>query len=147
MLLHDHEIRVGRYTSCFLISAHCVRLAHLLQLNLEFSPDLLCRDSNSPSASSRESRRRLMWSIYIIDSWVGSGIDRLTLLNDSDMEIQLPCPERSFIFQTPEITDSLQPGDALSELTKEQRSLGPKESMSMTAFFIRVVSLRKKVLR
>lgn len=76
VLLHDHELRVGRYASCFLLSGLGARLAQALQINVEYSTDILCAQAASakaPSPTARESRRRLQWAVYVMDAWVGSG--------------------------------------------------------------------------
>ncbi|KAH9209569.1 fungal-specific transcription factor domain-containing protein [Leptodontidium sp. 2 PMI_412] len=148
VLLHDHEIRIGNYSSAFTLSGACVRMAQALQLNLEYSADILCTKSiSSPSPCSREARRRLMWSIYVMDSWVGSGVDQLTLLNDFDLKIQLPCHERNFNLQIPGITETLEEGNVLPFIPQHQRPPQPKDNMGLMAYFARLVCIRKKVLR
>lgn len=73
VLLHDYEIRKGNYANAFMLSAITARMAQALQINLEHSTDVLCRETGSgPSASVKESRRRLMWCCYITDSLIGN---------------------------------------------------------------------------
>ena len=124
-----------------------IRMAQALQINLESSADVLCTDKSGLSPSSREARRRLMWSVYIMDAWVGSGVDELTLIGEGDMKIQLPCNERSFDFQTPSIVEALEPNTYLPFISAEARMKGPIESLDLHAHFVRLVSLRRKVLR
>lgn len=90
-----------------MLSGLAVRMAHALQLNVEFSPDILCAEANesSPPAVEKESRRRLMWACYILDAWTGSGVDQLTLLREADIKIQLPCNERNFRLRIPCVTE------------------------------------------
>lgn len=82
-----------------------------------------------------------------MDSWVGSGVDQLTLLEDNDIKIQLPCHSRNFLLQIPCITEILEEGKVLRFLPRELIPFNAKENMGMTAYFIRLVKLRKKVLR
>jgi hypothetical protein len=151
VLLHDYEIRMGNYSNAFMLSSITARMAQALQINLEHSTDVLCRDSgsdgNAPSASVKESRRRLMWCCYITDSLVGSGIDQLTLIETSEIKIQLPCNERNFVLEEPCITETLEPGQMLGFLPRELLPKFPLDCMGMTAFYIRHIATRRKVLR
>ena len=62
ILLHDYELRMSNFGTAFMLSAITARMAQALQINLEHSTDMLCQDSgSSPDASTKESRRRLMW--------------------------------------------------------------------------------------
>ena len=82
-----------------------------------------------------------------MDSWVGSGVDQLTLLEDCDIKIQLPCHSRNFLLQIPCVTEILDEGKVLRFLPRELVPPSPKENMGMAAYFIRLVRIRKKVLR
>lgn len=88
-----------------------------------------------------------MWCCYVMDSWVGSGVDQLTLLNDSDIKIQLPCHSRNFLLEIPCITEVLERGLVLDFLPKTIVPVNPNENMGMMAYFVRLVSIRKRVLR
>ena len=75
-----------------MLSGLTARMAQALQVNLEHSTDILCQDSEpNPSASTKESRRRLMWSCYITDSLVGSGVDQLTLIKEAVRTLSRHC--------------------------------------------------------
>ncbi|SMR63451.1 unnamed protein product [Zymoseptoria tritici ST99CH_1A5] len=148
VLLHDYEIRLGNYSNAFMLSSITARMAQALQINLEHSTDVLCREAGSgPSASVKESRRRLMWCCYITDSLVGSGIDQLTLIDEADIKIQLPCNERNFTLEEPCITETLEPGQMLKFLPQELLPSYPQDSMGMTAFYLRHIATRRKVLK
>lgn len=147
VLLHDYEIRMGNYSNAFMLSAITARMAQALQINLEHSTDVLCRETGSgPSASVKESRRRLMWCCYITDSLVGSGIDQLTLIDEADIKIQLPCNERNFVLEEPCITETLETGQMLKFLPPELLPTYPQDCMGMTAFYLRHIATRRKVL-
>lgn len=75
VLLHDHELRVGRFASSFMLTAVGSRLAQALQTNVEYSTDVLCLQelAKGPLPAAKESRRRVEWAVYIMDAWVGSG--------------------------------------------------------------------------
>lgn len=58
---------------------------------------------------SKEVRRRIMWSIYILDKFYAGGFTELTLCNESTMHINLPCEERNFELDIPTATPTLTP--------------------------------------
>lgn len=148
VLLHDYQLRVGNYLAAFMLSGIAARMVQVLQINLEFSTDILCSRSTPPiDATMRESRRRLMWSCFTMDSWVGSGVDQLTLLDERDIKVQLPCNERCFLQQIPCITETMANGQVLRFLPKESIPANPTDNMGLVAYFIRISELRKKVLR
>ncbi|KAI5455609.1 hypothetical protein BGZ63DRAFT_368601 [Mariannaea sp. PMI_226] len=140
VLLHEHELRVGNYASAFMITGFAVRLSQGLQINIETSADSFRMTTEASSPSIRESRRRLMWSIYTMDAWVGSGVDELTLIRESNIHIRLPCNERDFILEQSVDQDNHQ----LIELGLS----GPISPVfDVAAHFLRLVSIRRRVLR
>ena len=148
VLLHDYEIRMANFGNAFMLSGITARMAQALQINLEHSTDILCEDpKSSPDASTKESRRRLMWCCYISDSLVGSGVDQLTLIKDTDIKIQLPCNERNFLLQTACVTEVLEPGQFLKFLDSHELPSNPSDNMGIRAYFVRFIATRRKVLR
>jgi hypothetical protein len=148
VLLYDYELRMGNFANAFMLSAITARMAQALQINLEYSTDVLCQDGETAlSASDKESRRRLMWACYITDALVGSGVDQLTLIDEKDIKIQLPCNERSFLQQRPCITEILKRGQVLRFFPPEIIPNDPAENMGIMAYFIRHIEIRKRVLQ
>ncbi|KAJ5676184.1 hypothetical protein N7462_009081, partial [Penicillium macrosclerotiorum] len=146
ILLYEHDLRIGSYASAFMLSGVTARMSQALQLNLESSADLLCfKEDSTPIVN--EARRRLMWSCYVMDSWVGSGVNQLTLLEDRDLKIQLPCHTHNFSLGIPCITEILEAGKVVNFVLQEQVPTDPSQNMGIEAYFIRLVSSRKKVLR
>lgn len=131
-----------------MLSGLTTRMTQGLQINLEYNTDILCQDTdNGLPVTAKESRRRLMWSCYIMDALVGSGVDQLTLMDERDIKIQLPCNERNFTQQVPCLTETLHAGSWLKILPED---LDPKTllpNMGIMAYFIRHISIRKRVLR
>jgi hypothetical protein len=82
-----------------------------------------------------------------MDSWVGSGVNQLTLLEDRDLKIQLPCHSHNFSLGVPCITEILDEGKLLSFISRDEIPPFPAQNMGIEAYFIRLVSSRKKVLR
>ncbi|KAM0338420.1 hypothetical protein ACHAPQ_002331 [Fusarium lateritium] len=149
ILLYDFHFRLGEYNQALMLSGLAVRMAHALQLNVEFSPDILCAEANksSPPAVEKESRRRLMWACYILDAWTGSGVDQLTLLREADIKIQLPCNERNFRLRIPCVTETLGVGHVLQFLPPAIVPRRPAANMGIMAYYIRIVTLWKRVVR
>jgi hypothetical protein len=139
---------MGNFANAFMLSGIITRMTQALQINLEYNTDLLCQNNEvGPSITARESRRRLMWSCYVLDALVGSGVDQLTLVDEKDMKIQLPCNERNFTQQIACLTETLEPGRWLSFVPGEVDSSAIQPNMGIMAYFIRHVSVRKRVLR
>lgn len=148
VLLHDHEIRIGNYAAAFVLTGIITRMTQALQLNVEYSHDIFHDEpNNGPTVCSKEARRRLMWSCYVLDSLIGSGVDQLTLLKDPDIRIQLPCNERNFVLQVPCVTEMLQNGQFLPFVRADQIPPRVIDNIGIVALYIRLISLRKQVLR
>lgn len=139
---------MGNYALAFILSAMTSRMSQALQINLEYSTDILCKETAiHPSITIRESRRRLMWSCYVADSLVGSGVDQLTMINDDDIKIQLPCNERSFMQQIICITETLRDRQPLPFIAPDLKPSNPKDNMGIAAQFLRHMEIRRRVLR
>jgi hypothetical protein len=135
------------FTQAFMLSALMARMTQALQINLEYTTDMLGQlGDGALSITARESRRRLMWSCYITDTLCGSGVDQLTLIDDKDIKIQLPCDEQSFLHERPCITRMLN-GSPLPFIPAELIVPNSSNNISMTAYFIQHVETRKRVLK
>lgn len=132
-----------------MLSGLAVRMAQALKLNHEYSSDILCAEGDGLALSvvSRESRRRLMWACYVLDVWTGHGVDHLTLLRESDIKIQLPCNERNFGLRIASVTETLGVGHVLQFLSPAVVPPKPAANMGIMAYYIRIVTLWKRVLR
>ncbi|KAJ6186811.1 hypothetical protein N7519_001719 [Penicillium mononematosum] len=148
VLLHDYAVRLGNFSNAFMLSGLTTRMTQALQINLEYNTDILCQNTdNGLPVTAKESRRRLMWSCYIMDALVGSGVDQLTLMDERDVKIQLPCNERNFTQQVPCLTETLYPGSWLKILPEDLDTKTLSPNMGIMAYFIRHISIRKRVLR
>ncbi|KAK4153633.1 poly polymerase catalytic domain-containing protein [Chaetomidium leptoderma] len=104
VLAIKHRILSKRFSSAFMLHAIASRFATALRLYHE-NPDLCFL--------AREARRRLMWSIYMIDASISTGQPDVALWTDAERQIhlQLPCNERNFDFDLPDPTEPLRPPD------------------------------------
>ena len=100
VLVMKHRMLSRRFTGAFMLAAIGARFAYALRLNYE-NPNLCFL--------ARESRRRLMWAFCTIDSGINGGYSDFTLLSPDSMHIQLPCNERNFEFDLPQVTEFLRP--------------------------------------
>lgn len=127
VLLHEHELRVGNYASAFMLTGIAVRLSQALGLG---TADRRQISAATMPPSYYESRHRLMWSVFVLDAWVGSGVDELTLIHERNIHVALPASESDFIMDM--------------ERSFESSSA---RHVDLEAQFILLVGLRKSVLR
>ena len=114
-------------------------MAQLLRLDAEPVVDGTVAQSTAAQITDRESKRRLMWSCYILDILVGSGIDSLVMSFQSTPSIQLPCQNQAFTLQIVSETAALIPSNI--SMPAVENNLG------LEAYFVRVVYIRGQVLR
>ncbi|KAI4851160.1 hypothetical protein E4T44_02305, partial [Aureobasidium sp. EXF-8845] len=87
-------------TKALMFLALAARLAFAKRLNYE---------DHTLSVVEQESRRRLMWSIFVLDKFCSGGITELTLVPAENMDIRLPTIERAFGFGQRTDTENLRP--------------------------------------
>ncbi|KAM5341498.1 hypothetical protein ACJ41O_014529 [Fusarium nematophilum] len=87
-LLAIVDFTAGRTSSGWLKIGLAVRIAQDLQLMKEPSPML--------PIVEQEERRRVFWSVYLLDKLVSCGKARPPALADEDCHVQLPCEEEVF---------------------------------------------------
>lgn len=114
-------------------------MAQLLRLDNEAVDESLEDLSTSGKITNREARRRVMWSCYILDVIVGSGIDSFVMSTRSLPRIQLPCSSQSFTLQMASETGPLIPNNNPMEAAEQ--------NLGLEAVFVRVIYLRSQVLR
>lgn len=122
---HSRQMRMA---SSFMLLAVASRAAYALKLNHE-APSL--------SFLERESRRRLMWSLFLIDMTLAGGIRDFTMCHAETIHVQLPCEEHNFEFDIEQTTDQLFPtGNGAAT-----------ESLGALAIFVRLRWLRHRILQ
>ena len=128
ILIIKHHTLSGRFNGAFMLLATAARFAFALRLNYE-APTLCFL--------AQESRRRLMWSLYIVDTVFAAGMKEMTLCPADSIHIQLPCQERNFEFDLEQETEPLQPrpGQPLSA------------SVGSLGLYLRVLWFRSRVLQ
>ncbi|KIW33509.1 uncharacterized protein PV07_00355 [Cladophialophora immunda] len=126
LLIHT-RIRRGEFSVGFLLTATLARSAFALRLNYENSK--LC-------FLARESRRRLVWAVYTLDTRFAGGLAEFTLCPPDTIHLRLPCPEENFELDIEEDSEPLE--QTMSPQTTKLGSL---------ALYIRIMWFRDRVLR
>jgi hypothetical protein len=127
-LLIKHRILTKEFAKAFMLTAIAVRFAMALRLNYE--NDKMCN-------LARESRRRLMWSLFLVDAQLASGYRDFSVCTVDTIHVRLPCPERDFemdlYHSVPGLSDSF--------------SMSSKVELGILAQYIRIAWLRSEVLQ
>ncbi|WQF79079.1 hypothetical protein CDEST_04093 [Colletotrichum destructivum] len=128
-LIIKYRILTRRFSSAFMLAATAARFATALRLNYE-NPDLCFL--------AQESRRRLMWALFMIDQGMAGGYRDLTLWTPETIHISLPCNERDFEFDlAPPSLRPLVPGPDESE----------NDDIGSLALHVRILWLRGRILK
>ena len=120
ILIVKYRALTKRFASVFMLSAIAVRFATGLRLNYEDS---------QLSFLARESCRRTMWSLYLIDSTLAAGYQDFALSLSEMINVDFPCHERNFEMDLP-------PGDG-----SDRREDSP------LALILRLAQLRHRALQ
>ncbi|KEF58702.1 uncharacterized protein A1O9_06628 [Exophiala aquamarina CBS 119918] len=123
----EHRILSERSEAAFTLISIAVRHSYALRLNYE-NPNLCFL--------ARESRRRLMWSLFLFDLHLASGLSDFTLCPAESIHIRLPCREESFELDIEQTTEPL------CRTADEP----PSCKVGLVAFFIRLYWIRGKIL-
>lgn len=145
VLLHEYYLRVGEYAKGFMVSGQITRHLQVVQLNMERDSDVLCHRSPA-SCHIKESRRRLAWACYLLDSLIECGIDQLRLIPYDDILVQLPCSDELFITNTPCITEMLSRGKLLPGIHPVP-GIDFAAHLDLRAYYLRATSIRSKLLK
>lgn len=65
-------------STAFMIAGTCSRLAQLLRLDSEATDESLMGIPKTLLTAEKEARRRLLWSCYILDVHISSGVDLIS---------------------------------------------------------------------
>ena len=126
VLIIRHRMAMRRFSSAFMLLSIAARMAFAMRLNYE-NPNLCFL--------AQESRRRLMWTLYMLDSTWSAGLQEYTLCPSDIIYLQLPGTEEDFELDTARTTSSL------------FENLGQDKELSILAYYIRIMSLRYSILR
>lgn len=125
-----HRMLSSKFSNAFVLMSIASRFASALRLNYD-APNLCFL--------AQESRRRLMWALYCIDSGISGGYRDFALWRAGDIRISLPCNERNFEFDLPQVTEKLIP--SLCEPRSPQM-----EDTGSLALHIRILHIHHKIM-
>ncbi|KEY68039.1 hypothetical protein S7711_06951 [Stachybotrys chartarum IBT 7711] len=132
VLMIKHRTLSKMFPSAFMLLSIASRYATALRLNHE-SPNLCFL--------AQESRRRLMWALYCIDSTISGGYPDFSLWKAEHIHVTLPCNERNFEFDLPQPTEKLIP----DSMTPVQPPPAHAEDVGSLALHIRILHLRRRI--
>jgi len=91
VLICEYCLRTGDNALAFVLWGICYQILRLLGLD---SPSRMALD-----LTQREAERRVLWSCFILDSLIGSGVDENLHWHDEAPGVPLPCPDHMFVSQ------------------------------------------------
>jgi hypothetical protein len=91
ILLSSHEWSEGNYSRSYLYIGIAARMGSILGM---CSPSGVCYQNDT--FISKESKRRTIWAVYMMDRCNSSGRNRNHAIKIEDIEVPLPCPEVNF---------------------------------------------------
>lgn len=94
----NHYHSNGNFGKTWMLHGLAARLAYCLQINV---------DSTSGSPSEIECRRRMMWSIRILDRLLAGTVEEFSLCSRFLDNLKLPCDEYFYLAEIPVETDTL----------------------------------------
>lgn len=123
-----YKVGMRKYQEAMILTATVTRLAYVLRLNYE---------NKIISFTAQESRRRLMWSIFTLNTFLAGGLDDFNICPADTIHLSLPCDERSFELDLTVNTPYLcsPPSEASTS------------NLGMMAYVIRMAHLRERILK
>lgn len=128
LLIIRYHMWSGNTTEALILMATLARFAFALRLNYE-NPRLC--------SLAQESRRRLIWAIYVLDTFLAGGLPEFTLCSSNVLHLSLPNKETAFELDTSYSNFPLHGSDDSPQ----------SEEMGLLAYYIRIIYLRDSVLR
>ena len=127
LLIMLYRIESDRPAKAFMLAAFAARMTSALHLNYE---------RQELGAVQREVRRRIMWTVAVLDGLFALGLPEYEVAPFENIYLQLPCKEASFI-------------DGEAVRTEHLRHSGPRRlhNLGCFAFIIRLASMRRDIMR
>ncbi|KAF7541150.1 hypothetical protein G7054_g870 [Neopestalotiopsis clavispora] len=127
LLIVRYRIESGDFPTAFMLAALAARSAVGLRLNFE-------RAELPPLA--QEARRRLFWSLYLLDDFFCVGLREFELCPKETIHLQLPCDDELF-----------EAGQHCRTGTLQQYPLEVPATIGLRGIFLRLVSTRREIMR
>ena len=114
-----------RSSKAWMMSALATRLAYAKRFNYE---------QETLPETTRESQRRLMWCLFVVDKLCSGGLQEFTLCPAETLHIRLPCNERRFTLGISSNSPKLYAHDG-------------HENMGVFSCYIRFFAIRHDILK
>ncbi|KAH8901653.1 hypothetical protein GQ53DRAFT_708009 [Thozetella sp. PMI_491] len=138
VLLSEYAVMTRQNAWAFLLVGSAFRVIRLLRLDNAQGGEA---PQNPLDATELESSRRVVWACFLLDSQIGSGVDKnLNWRDDDAPPIPLPCTEEAFTYGS--LPDSSGEATIVSFPT-----LPPHRRVNLRANIIYVMWLRSQALR
>lgn len=157
IILGLHEFGTCHGGRSWALGGMATRMAHALQLHKEAEhdpagkaihvqhPDYIHEGGlmgGFMSFTDKEIRRRCMWACFVMDRFTSSGTERPCLINEAEIEIQLPVHDRNLQLDAPAITEQLDGGvKDPSDIPGEEKLAKAAGSMGIGAYAVRAVAI------
>ncbi|KAL7933105.1 hypothetical protein V8C35DRAFT_304933 [Trichoderma chlorosporum] len=138
ILICEHSISMDQHALAFVVFGCCVRIMRLLSLD---SPKKVSASPGLAQMTQLETERRLLWSCYLLDSFLGGGVDGNLYWKDDFPCVPLPCSDANFIAQEQQYGDLNAPKLSTFEIFPDRSYL------NLRSHTIYLVQLRTRVLR
>ncbi|WVW82600.1 hypothetical protein I302_104611 [Kwoniella bestiolae CBS 10118] len=136
VLCQTYDFLNGRYQRGMVMAGMAVRMMTFLRLN---ELDEWPRQAAKPLLS-RESLRRLAWSVWFVDATLDGGVFGASNIHEDAFTIQLPCDDRPFLLHRQVVTETLVP-KPLSSIPSSETS--QTEPLDLSGHLIRAMSARQ----
>ncbi|KAI5918660.1 hypothetical protein F4810DRAFT_704072 [Camillea tinctor] len=127
LLVVRYRIDSGEFPAAFMLAALAARTAVALRLNYERS---------ELAHVAQEARRRLFWSLYLLDDFFCVGLREFELCPEETIHLQLPCSEAIFEAGQYSQTGTLHPSPSDNAML-----------IGLRGVFIRLTSARRAIMR
>ncbi|KAF5700071.1 regulator of drug sensitivity 1 [Fusarium globosum] len=141
VLLCDFALQTAQDALAFMLCGCCHSAARLLALDRPVPPSN--SGESTPDCILTESRRRILWSCFILDSIVGSGVNENLRWRDGAPQIPLPSSDQTFLSQIPSAGVSM----FLPRCSDDFPSSEDLQKYNLRSNLIYLMSMRTRVLR
>ncbi|KAH8812765.1 hypothetical protein F5884DRAFT_316685 [Xylogone sp. PMI_703] len=102
ILISEYATRIDEHALAFTIWGCAYQIMRLLGLDSDATERYNNNTSRTVSVdhTQKESERRLLWSCFVLDSFIGSGIDENLRWRGNTPRAPLPCSDHNFLEQT-----------------------------------------------
>lgn len=146
LILSLHEFGTCQGVRSWFFGGMAIRMALTLKLHRDLDHDPAIQENREKlSFIDRETRKRIMWTCFIIDILNFSGKNGPNFLSEEIINLQLPIKDRDFFLNIEASTDC-PGGENLSNISSEKDiSQEGKLSVGIAAYLIRTIALWSRV--